>query len=147
MINSQLYGSNSHFTVVRAEGPRKGMSMNESVLIVEADEMPTDSSEIFKRLVTMLESTGRVIDAERAVSDIKARDWASDLRMYDRLLLHHSKTDGVSDFCAAVIIFPGNVVHGIFAWPENSDDNLQRIAAVTERIQKIRLNCTCVKAA
>ncbi len=121
--------------------------MNESVLIVEADEMPTDSSEIFNRLVTMLESTGRVIDAERAVSDIKARDWASDLRMYDRLLLHHSKTDGVSDFCAAVIIFPGNVVHGIFAWPESSDDNLQRIAAVNERIQKIRLNCTSVKAA
>lgn len=125
----------------------QGRTMNEAVLIIEANEMPTDSNVIFDRLMKMLESTGRVKDVERTASDIKARDWASGVRMVDRLLLHHSKTEGVSDFCAAVIIFPGNVVHGLFAWPEDTDGNLQCIATVIERIEKMRFNAAAKKAA
>ena len=121
--------------------------MKESILIVESADMPSDSNVIFDRLMKMLESTGCIKDKERMVSDLMARDWAVGAREEDGVLLHHSKTEGVSRFCAAVLMFPGNVVHGIFAWPENTDDNLQKIASVFDRIQKMQLKKLGVKAA
>ncbi len=121
--------------------------MKESILIVESADMPSDSNAIFDRLMKMLESTGCIKDKERTVSDLMARDWAVGAREEDGFLIHHSKTEGVSRFCAAVLMFPGNIVHGIFAWPENTDENLQKIAAVFDRVQKMQLKKLGVKAA
>ncbi len=121
--------------------------MNESILIVESANMPKNSEVIFERLMAMLETTGRVKDRECVEADVKARDWATGSVMQSEVVFHHAKTDGVSGFCAAVIMYPGDVVHGVFAWPENSDDNLQRIVTVFEQINKLQLKRAGVKAA
>lgn len=121
--------------------------MNESILIVESTEKATDSNAIFDKLMSMLESTGCVKDRELVENDIKAKDLFFGSKKQDTLVLRHSKTDGVSQFCAVIIMFPGNVFHGVFAWPENTDDNLQQIATIFDRMQKMQVNKSGVRAA
>ncbi|MCR4938558.1 MAG: hypothetical protein K5930_00450 [Treponemataceae bacterium] len=121
--------------------------MNESILIVESTENPASADKVFDKLMSLLETTGCVKDRKSVESDIRAKDWAIGSRKDDRLVFHHSKTDGVSQFCAVVIMFPENIFHGVFAWPENNDDNLQKIATIFERMQKMQVNRTGVKAA
>jgi len=125
----------------------RGMTMNESIIIVESTDMPKNSEVVFDKLMSMLNSSGCVKDIETVESDIKARDWVSGSGTRNNLCMHHAKTDGVSGFCAAVIMYPGNVAHGVFAWPENTDSNLQLIATVFDRMEKIQLKRQHRKAA
>ncbi len=108
-------------------------------LVVKEINQTIDEKQVFHMLLEELKTTLKVKDAELLAEDIKKNSKTCSTKIDDNLFMYHSFSEGVSDFCAAIIVMPDNKIHGMFSCNSYTKENLLNISKLYERIQKYRL--------
>lgn len=95
---------------------------------------------IYNTLLEMLVSTQKVKDIEILSQDIKKNHEVYSPKIDDSLYMYHSVSEGVSDFCSALIVMPDKKVYGMFSWNLYTKENLSNISELYEQVKKIQFN-------
>lgn len=99
------------------------------VKIAEKGKTLTDE-QIFNTLYELLSETGFVKNIDILKKDIQTRENKGCTKLTETLFVPHTKTEGVSHFCAAILIIPDEMICTIMAWPHDSNYSLTRTAAL-----------------
>ena len=91
---------------------------------------------IFETLLDMLTESDFVQNRAILSENIQNNHRRFSPKISDKLLMYHSKSDGVKDFCAAVIQLPDGFLYGMYAWPINSQKNLNKISELYKQLEQ-----------
>ena len=90
---------------------------------------------IFETLLDMLSEFNFVKDRQILSENIHKNHKSFSPKIADKLFMFHSKSTGVKDFCAALLQLPDGNLYGMYAWPENTHKNLNKISKLYEHLE------------
>lgn len=99
------------------------------VKVLEKGTSLTDE-QIFEQLYALLAETGFVKDSDVLKKDIMERENKGSTKLTPTLFVPHTKTEGVSHFCAAMLVIPDVIICTMMAWAQESSYSLTRTAAL-----------------
>ena len=90
---------------------------------------------VLDQLLALLERTGRVKDRALLKRDILTREALGSVDVAEDVSIPHSRSDGVSDFCAALGVSEKRHIFMLTAWPSISYGELKALASFIELFQ------------